>query len=167
MISFELFSHDRYVDFLNIMAYDFHGKWESKTGHNAPLFASSSETEWRKQLCVVCFDPLLLLFKHLNALLFKSYYLCFFPAKERPNSLRTPFSHMIMLLKKVCHLLHHLFSFSLLFIAFPHNTVIHFLFEKSTFLKFLSFLSCQKERDPILFSSLSFLSQVICITNSC
>lgn len=30
--------------------------------------------------------------------------------------------------------------------------------EKSTFLKFLSFLSCQKERDPILFSSLSFLS---------
>lgn len=42
-----------YVDFLNIMAYDFHGKWESKTGHNAPLFAQATETEWRKQLCVV------------------------------------------------------------------------------------------------------------------
>ncbi|XP_074603101.1 chitinase 7 isoform X2 [Brevipalpus obovatus] len=39
-----------YVDFLNIMSYDFHGKWETKTGHNAPLYASSSETEWRKQL---------------------------------------------------------------------------------------------------------------------
>lgn len=39
-----------HVDFINIMSYDFHGKWESKTGHNAPLFASSSETEWRKQL---------------------------------------------------------------------------------------------------------------------
>ncbi|RWS01579.1 Sar s 18 allergen (chitinase-like protein) [Dinothrombium tinctorium] len=39
-----------YVDFLNIMSYDFHGKWESKTGHNAPLYALSTESEWRKQL---------------------------------------------------------------------------------------------------------------------
>lgn len=38
------------VDFINIMSYDFHGKWESKTGHNAPLFALASESEWRKQL---------------------------------------------------------------------------------------------------------------------
>ncbi|XP_054160532.1 probable chitinase 10 [Oppia nitens] len=41
-----------YIDFLNIMSYDFHGKWEPKTGHNAPLFALSDETDWRKQLCV-------------------------------------------------------------------------------------------------------------------
>lgn len=34
------------------MAYDFHGKWESQTGHNAPLFAPSSDSEWRKQLSV-------------------------------------------------------------------------------------------------------------------
>lgn len=40
----------QYVDFINVMSYDFHGKWEHQTGHNAPLFASSSETEWRKQL---------------------------------------------------------------------------------------------------------------------
>lgn len=39
-----------YVDFINVMSYDFHGKWESKTGHNAPLFAPAGETEWRKQL---------------------------------------------------------------------------------------------------------------------
>lgn len=39
-----------HVDFINIMSYDFHGKWESKTGHNAPLFASAGESEWRKQL---------------------------------------------------------------------------------------------------------------------
>jgi hypothetical protein len=43
----------RYVDFLNIMAYDFHGKWETKTGHNAPLFPASYESDWRKQLAVV------------------------------------------------------------------------------------------------------------------
>lgn len=42
-----------YVDFLNIMSYDFHGKWESKTGHNAPLYASSKESEWRKMLSMV------------------------------------------------------------------------------------------------------------------
>lgn len=34
------------------MAYDFHGKWERETGHNAPLFAPSSDSEWRKQLSV-------------------------------------------------------------------------------------------------------------------
>ncbi|KDR16263.1 probable chitinase 10 isoform X3 [Zootermopsis nevadensis] len=41
-----------YLDFINLMAYDFHGKWERETGHNAPLFAPSSDSEWRKQLCV-------------------------------------------------------------------------------------------------------------------
>ncbi|CAG0925197.1 unnamed protein product, partial [Notodromas monacha] len=34
------------------MAYDFHGKWERQAGHNAPLYAPSSDSEWRKQLCV-------------------------------------------------------------------------------------------------------------------
>lgn len=35
-----------------MMAYDFHGKWERETGHNAPLYAPSSDSEWRKQLSV-------------------------------------------------------------------------------------------------------------------
>nr|QDA39871.1 chitinase 3 [Phenacoccus solenopsis] len=47
-----------YLDFINVMAYDFHGKWERETGHNAPLYAPSSvyapssDSEWRKQLSV-------------------------------------------------------------------------------------------------------------------
>ncbi|KAK6643069.1 hypothetical protein RUM43_004572 [Polyplax serrata] len=41
-----------YLDFINLMAYDFHGKWERETGHNAPLHAPSSDSEWRKQLSV-------------------------------------------------------------------------------------------------------------------
>merc|ERR1711899_448690 len=40
------------LDFVNLMAYDFHGKWEKQAGHNAPLYAPSSDSEWRKQLSV-------------------------------------------------------------------------------------------------------------------
>lgn len=41
-----------YLDFINLMAYDFHGKWEREAGHNAPLYASSLDSEWQKQLSV-------------------------------------------------------------------------------------------------------------------
>ncbi|UJR07712.1 hypothetical protein I4U23_011997 [Adineta vaga] len=32
------------LDWINVMTYDFHGGWESKTGHNAPLFRNDAET---------------------------------------------------------------------------------------------------------------------------
>lgn len=46
------FSRFSYLDFINLMAYDFHGKWERETGHNAPLYSSSLDSEWQKQLSV-------------------------------------------------------------------------------------------------------------------
>ena len=33
----------KYLDFVHIMCYDYHGKWDRKTGHNAPLYARPEE----------------------------------------------------------------------------------------------------------------------------
>ncbi|CAF2946012.1 unnamed protein product [Rotaria sp. Silwood2] len=33
-----------YLDWINVMTYDFHGGWETKTGHNAPLYKNDAET---------------------------------------------------------------------------------------------------------------------------
>lgn len=38
------------VDYVNLMAYDFHGSWEKVTGHHAPLLPAKSETGDARQL---------------------------------------------------------------------------------------------------------------------
>ncbi|XP_067001763.2 chitinase-3-like protein 1 [Anabrus simplex] len=42
--SYDLPSLSKYLDFINMMTYDLHGSWESETGQNAPLYASSVDT---------------------------------------------------------------------------------------------------------------------------
>lgn len=44
---------DRYLDFMNIMTYDFHGDWEKNVNHNSPLFALNSASSYQKKLTVV------------------------------------------------------------------------------------------------------------------
>lgn len=34
----------RYLDFINVMTYDFHGAWEGVTGHNSPLYKGAQDT---------------------------------------------------------------------------------------------------------------------------
>ncbi|CAG7666382.1 unnamed protein product, partial [Allacma fusca] len=33
----------RYLDWIAVMTYDFHGQWDKKTGHVAPLFAHEED----------------------------------------------------------------------------------------------------------------------------
>jgi len=34
----------KYLDYIHVMCYDYHGKWDKKTGHNAPLKARPGES---------------------------------------------------------------------------------------------------------------------------
>ncbi len=35
----------QYVDWFNVMTYDFHGSWSGHSGHNAPLYAPASDND--------------------------------------------------------------------------------------------------------------------------
>ncbi|XP_069560469.1 acidic mammalian chitinase-like [Brachyistius frenatus] len=41
---YEIAEMAKYVDFINVMTYDFHGTWERVTGHHSPLYNGSQDT---------------------------------------------------------------------------------------------------------------------------
>uniref|UniRef100_UPI0037E816DD acidic mammalian chitinase-like n=1 Tax=Semicossyphus pulcher TaxID=241346 RepID=UPI0037E816DD len=41
---YEIAEMAKYLDFVNVMTYDFHGTWESVTGHHSPLYKGSQDT---------------------------------------------------------------------------------------------------------------------------
>uniref|UniRef100_A0A3Q1H5W6 chitinase n=1 Tax=Anabas testudineus TaxID=64144 RepID=A0A3Q1H5W6_ANATE len=40
---YEIAEIAKYLDFINVMTYDFHGAWERVTGHNSPLYRGSHD----------------------------------------------------------------------------------------------------------------------------
>ena len=36
---------NRYFDFVSIMTYDYHGQWDKKTGHVAPIYSHPDDFE--------------------------------------------------------------------------------------------------------------------------
>ena len=44
-ISYDVPNMYKYLDFVNVMCYDYHGRWDKRTGHNAPLRARPNEDE--------------------------------------------------------------------------------------------------------------------------
>lgn len=47
--SYDVAQVAKYVDFINVMTYDFHSFSEGKAGHNAPLRPRSGEGDWQKK----------------------------------------------------------------------------------------------------------------------
>uniref|UniRef100_A0A182S9A2 chitinase n=1 Tax=Anopheles maculatus TaxID=74869 RepID=A0A182S9A2_9DIPT len=58
MVSYDIAELSKYVDFMAIMTYDYHGSWEEQTGHVSPLYGSSYDkypqynTDYTMQLLV-------------------------------------------------------------------------------------------------------------------
>ncbi|UYV62805.1 Cht9 [Cordylochernes scorpioides] len=42
----------KYLDFINVMCYDYHGGWETVAGHHAPLYARPDDNEENRMLNV-------------------------------------------------------------------------------------------------------------------
>lgn len=46
----------KYLDYINIMSYDFHGMWDTEVGHNSPLLPLETASSYQKKLTVVSIE---------------------------------------------------------------------------------------------------------------
>lgn len=49
-LAYDIPALNSYLDFVNVMAYTYHGVWDGVTGHNAPLFYLTNSTGVVKEL---------------------------------------------------------------------------------------------------------------------
>ena len=50
--AYDIASLSKYLDFINMMTYDFHGSWDRTTGHNTPLYPRPNEPTINKGLTI-------------------------------------------------------------------------------------------------------------------
>jgi len=43
-VAYDIPAMYKYLDYVHVMCYDYHGKWDKKTGHNAPLYPRATES---------------------------------------------------------------------------------------------------------------------------
>lgn len=51
------------LDWISLMTYDFHGQWEKKTGHIAPMYAHEADDDKTLNTVIYTYDSYKLL-KH-------------------------------------------------------------------------------------------------------
>lgn len=52
-VAYNITELSQHLDFLHIASYDYHGKWDGQTGHNAPLYPRDDESPEDKMRNVV------------------------------------------------------------------------------------------------------------------
>ena len=41
--AYDIAALDKYVDYMSVMTYDYHGQWDKMTGHVAPMYQHSQD----------------------------------------------------------------------------------------------------------------------------
>ena len=49
-LAYDIPALNKYLDFVNVMVYDYHGLWDGVTGHNAPLYYAVNSTGASREL---------------------------------------------------------------------------------------------------------------------
>lgn len=87
---------NRYVDFINVMAYDYSGPWSHKTGFMAPLYSRSSDKSFDQTLSQV--DNFYTIFFNDKWMPFEN---CFYMFIRCSEFLKIKKKHFIIIIKHI------------------------------------------------------------------